>query len=289
MGEVASAAIALPPIGTDRTLDIGSWNIEWLGAKGNGPTNEALQLTNAVDLIGAVRADVWGLAEIVDATAFRSLASRAGFAGVLANDPAVAGGSASYSASEQKTAVLYRGDLFRFEGARVILADQDYAFAGRPPLEVSLRYAAPAGDVVPLRIIVLHMKAEATTAAYARRRTAANALEEYLGEAALERATFVVGDWNDDLDGSIVSGRASPFAALEADADRYFFPTRTLSDAGETSTVGYDDMIDHHMATGFARGWYVAGSARVVRGDRYIARYGSTTSDHYPVVTRWRP
>jgi hypothetical protein len=32
---------------------------------------------------------------------------------------------------------------------------------------------------------------------------------------------------------------------------------------------------------------YVAGSAKVYRVDSYISSYGTTTSDHYPVLSRW--
>ena len=40
-------AVTVPGKGSATTLDIASWNIEWFGDTGNGPSNETLQLQNA--------------------------------------------------------------------------------------------------------------------------------------------------------------------------------------------------------------------------------------------------
>jgi hypothetical protein len=53
------------------------------------------------------------------------------------------------------------------------------------------------------------------------------------------------------------------------------------------STVSFSDMIDHHLNTTEMYATYVAGSATVFRADSYIASYGTTTTDHYPVITRY--
>ncbi|HEX8903340.1 MAG TPA: lamin tail domain-containing protein, partial [Longimicrobiaceae bacterium] len=42
-----------------------------------------------------------------------------------------------------------------------------------------------------------------------------------------------------------------------------------------------------HLDTNDLYGSYVAASAQVFRADSYIASYGTTTSDHYPVITRY--
>ena len=54
----------VPKIGSDSTLDIANWNIEWFGDSLNGPSNENTQLTNAVKVIKSMDMDIWGLCEI---------------------------------------------------------------------------------------------------------------------------------------------------------------------------------------------------------------------------------
>jgi hypothetical protein len=71
------------------------------------------------------------------------------------------------------------------------------------------------------------------------------------------------------------------------DAADYTFVTEALSELGETSTVGYREMIDHHLISNELDPLYVEGSAAVIRPDEDIASYGETTSDHFPTVSRY--
>ena len=68
-----SSTQVVPGKGTDTTLDIASWNIEWFGDPSNGPTNEALQLQNARAVIAGADMDIWGVAEIVSLTQWNNL------------------------------------------------------------------------------------------------------------------------------------------------------------------------------------------------------------------------
>src|SRR5262249_49513315 len=98
---------------------------------------------------------------------------------------------------------------------------------------------------------------------------------------------WVVGDFNDDVDTSITTGNASPYANFVTDTARYRFPTKALSDAGIASTTSFPDTIDHHLNSNEANATYVAGSVEVFRVDSFIPNYGSTTSDHFPVLSRY--
>jgi hypothetical protein len=89
------------------------------------------------------------------------------------------------------------------------------------------------------------------------------------------------------VDTSITAGQASPFASFVSDAADYTYPTKALTDAGVASTVSYPDFIDHHLDTNEMYATYVAGSAKAFRADSYIASYGTTTTDHFPVITRY--
>ncbi|HET7506042.1 MAG TPA: endonuclease/exonuclease/phosphatase family protein [Kofleriaceae bacterium] len=292
LGIAAEAAqgVTVPPRGAATTLDIASWNVEWFGDTSNGPSNEALQLSNVRDVIGGTDFDVWGLEEVVSTTQFNSLVAQLpGYAGFLANDPSVVDGPAFYSDfsnKEQKVGLVYKTSVASVLGARVILTQNDFDFGGRPPLEVSLRVTLN-GRTADLIVIVMHPKCCADSGSYQRRVNASSALKAYLDATYPTQQVWVIGDWNDDVDTSIFTGNASPYENFVADGADYIVQTKVLSDAGIASTVNFPDTIDHHMNTRAAAAGYLAGSAQVYRVDAFIARYGSTTSDHYPVLTRY--
>ncbi len=277
----------IPGKGSASTLDVASWNIEWFGATGSGPSNETLQLQNARDIINGTDFDVWGVAEITGQTAWNNLESQLpGYTGFLASESVVTGGSASYGSTEQKLGILYRSSIATLVGAKVILTAHDTDFAGRPPLEVRLNVTLN-GATEQVVVIVLHMKAFNDLASWQRRANASAALKSYLDTTWPTQKVIVVGDWNDDVDTSITSGQATPYQNFVGDAADYAFPTRALSLAGISSTTGYPDIIDHHLNTNELHATLVPGSAEVYRVDSYVASYDASTSDHFPVLSRY--
>jgi uncharacterized membrane protein YgcG len=288
-GQTAARAQAatVPGKGAPDTLDVASWNIEFLGDSSNGPSNETLQRANARDILAGADMDVWGLAEIVSTSGFNALkAQLPGYGGFLANDPLVLGGSASYGSSEQKVGLLFKTSVVSVVSARIILADHDFDFAGRPPLQTTLRVTLN-GVTEDVTVIVLHAKCCSDSQSLQRRRNAANALKGYLDSTFPSGKVWVIGDFNDDLDASITPGNASPYAPFVNDPADYRFSTEALTDAGVSSTVDFDEMIDHHLTTADSHALYLDGSAEVYRVDEFIANYGSTTSDHFPVLSRY--
>jgi endonuclease/exonuclease/phosphatase family metal-dependent hydrolase len=279
--------VAIPARGADDTLDIGSWNIEFFGSTTNGPTNETLQLQNARDVIAGTDFDIWGVAEIVGTTQFNSLKSQLpGYAGFIANDPTVTSGSSFYSASEQKVGILFKTSVATLLGARLILTQNDVDFAGRPPLEVKLRVSM-GGLTEDIVVIVLHAKAFNDVPSFQRRQAASVALKSFIDTTYPTQKVIVVGDFNDDVDTSITSGQPSPYQNFVGDAADYDFLTDVLSAAGQSSTVSFPDMIDHHLGTNDMAAGFITGTAQVYRVDQFIPSYGSTTSDHFPVLTRY--
>ncbi|MEZ4361248.1 MAG: lamin tail domain-containing protein [Kofleriaceae bacterium] len=289
LGE-ADQAIAIPARGSATTLDLASWNLEWFGDAGNGPSNEALQLSNARDVIAGTDFDIWGLEEIVSTTSFNSLVAQLpGYAGFLANDPSVVDGPAYYSDfgnTEQKVGLLYKSSVATVLGARIILTQLNSDFAGRPPMEVRLRVSLNGGseDVV---VIVMHPKCCTDSTSYQRRVNASNGLKAYLDSTYPTQKVWVIGDYNDDVDTSISSGRTSPYQNFVSDSARYTVVSKALSDARISSTVGFPDTIDHHTGTNEAAATYVAGSVDAYRVDAFLSSYGTTTSDHFPVLSRY--
>lgn len=280
---------AIPAWGSASTFEVGSWNVDWFGDSGNGPTDEPLQLRRLQEVLGSAEIDLWALQEVVDPGAFESLVGGLpGYEGLIADDPAVEGGPEWYSDfgdREQKLALVWRTAMVEVVAARVVLTGENYNFAGRPPFEVELRLD-PAGARLPAVAILLHAKASADHASRTRREAGAEALHRYLDGAWPTTPVWVLGDFNDDIDTSIVSGAESPYRGF-VEAGDWRFATAELSARSESSTVGHSEVIDHHLVSNEAAAWYEADSAEAWRVDRWIDDFGSTTTDHYPVLTRY--
>jgi endonuclease/exonuclease/phosphatase family metal-dependent hydrolase len=280
----------VPAKGSSTTLDIASWNIEWFGDTTNGPTNESLQLQNARAVIAGADMDIWGVAEIVSLAQWNSLkAQLPGYAGFIAKEPNVINGAAFYSGfggTEQNVGILYKTSVATVTDARVILTANDFDFSGRPPLQVTLRVMINGG-IENIVVIVLHAKCCSDSDSWTRRRNAAIALKSYLDANFPTQKVWIIGDFNDDVDISITPGSASPYANFVNDAARYRFPTKALSDSGTPSTTSFSDTIDHHLNSNEANATYIAGSVEVFRVDQFISNYDATTSDHFPVLTRY--
>ncbi|MCY1022692.1 lamin tail domain-containing protein [Pyxidicoccus sp. MSG2] len=280
-------AVSIPSRGFASTLDVGCWNLEYFGSTSHGPSDETLQLQNARDVILGADLDVWGVEEIVSAAQFNSLVSQLpGYAGLLGSDSSVVGGSTYYTPGEQKVGLLYKPAVASVLGARVILTADATYFGGRPPLEVRMRVGLN-GHTEDIVVIVMHAKALSDVDSWQRRVDGSQVLKAYLDSTWPTAKVLVIGDFNDDVDVSISSSRASPYENFVLDTADYSFPTKALSDANLTSTVGYKAVIDHHLATNELRALHVAGSAEVYRVDAYIPSYDTTTTDHYPVLTRY--
>jgi hypothetical protein len=283
----APISVAVPPKGTATTLDIGGWNIEWFGDTSNGPTDENLQRDNVADVLLGTDLDLWGLAEVVSTEEFNQvLAKLPGYKGFLSDDALVDQGSQWYTATEQKLGFVYKCSVAVVTKAKVILTNANTAFAGRPPLEVTLEVTLN-GSTTDLVVIVQHAKCCNDADSWQRRKDAADALKPYLDSTYPTKKVIVVGDFNDDLDMSITSGSPTPYANFLADTARYTFISKALTDMKIPTTGGYATAIDHHLATNEMAASYIAGSIQAYNLNSVINNYNSTTTDHYPVVSRY--
>lgn len=276
----------VPKIGTDTTLDIGTWNIEWFGDSLNGPSNEVTQLKNVTDVIQGMNLDLLGLCEISNAGYWSKLQTNLPDYGAILT---------SYSQT-QKTGLLYRKSMFRLLYSKSILLAFEYEFAsGRFPLEIALE-TQWGSKKDTMYVWVIHLKANTGSTSeklmsYERRSKAAEELKNYLDPKKRWKGV-VLGDWNDDLDVSIVSGKNSPFLTWRNDTN-YVFPSYRLSLAKQKSTASYSEMIDHMCVTTSMKSNWLLNQSGVMVGDAYVPSYRFNTSDHYPVWARfsmeWKP
>ncbi|AGC45153.1 putative lipoprotein [Myxococcus stipitatus DSM 14675] len=290
--DVPLRLVVLPSDGHPRVpVSVGNWNIEWFGDMANGPADDALQLTNVQKVLSDANVDIWGLVEVVNSEHFDNLKARLpDYDGFLADDSRVADGALHYSPFAQKVGVLFKKNQVQVLGAEVILADVKYLFAFRPPLRLDLRVQRQ-GNAVDMTVIVLHMKAATTGTDYLRRADASIALKNYLDTTLPTDRVIVLGDWNDDVDTSIVVNPAtaqffaSPYANFVVDAADYRFTTEPFSLAGVSSTTTYRDFIDHQLISHELELDYLPSSTEVVRPA--IPNYRTSTSDHYPIISRF--
>jgi hypothetical protein len=143
-----------------------------------------------------------------------------------------------------------------------------------------------------VKFVLVHGKANTspTNISYDRRKNGADSLYHALNSLYPNDNIVILGDFNDDLDQSITAGfTTTSWSAFTTDATNYSPLTLPLSLAGRKSTVAYADMIDHVVVSSEMNTYYMDESANVLNDvTSLVTNYGSTTSDHYPVFTRFR-
>ncbi len=293
-----------------KTLEVVNWNIEWFGSvvAGHGPTDKALQQTNVSKVVNYLNADVYALAEVVDTVRLASvvaqlaaatghpyafMVSRYGSYGDSPTDPDYV--------DDQKLAFVYRTDvvsnatfrgLLRCTEAQSCPAYNAWA-GGRFPYLMSADVTLN-GLTKRVNFVVIHAKANATATSatdYARRQAGAMLLKDLLDTTYPNANTLIVGDYNDVLNGTIATGvtpAVSSYSVFLQDSATYVPLTLPLAKSGAQSTASYATVIDNVIATKLMGSYYISGTA-AIRTDAAatIASYSTTTSDHYPVYTRY--
>ena len=287
------------------TLEVVNWNMEWFGspAAGFGPDDKELQFTNATSVLRQLDADVFALLEVVDTLSLSKLvatmpgyAYRVSYFGSAADDSL----DTDYRLT-QKLAFVYRTSVVKnpkfsaFFRSRQAQNAPDYSYwsSGRFPFVMQADVIVN-GVTKPVTFVAIHAKAntDPILTSYDRRKRAADELKTKLDTDYAGQNVVVLGDFNDDLDQTITAGISpaiTSYSAFTNDAANYPSPTlQELSLTGQKSTVGYNDVIDHVVTSKPLYSYFIPGTAEVqTRITSTIANYGSTTSDHYPVLTRY--
>lgn len=298
------------------TLDIVNWNLEFFGAEredyGNeeyGPANEPLQLDNVKKVIESLHADIIAVQEVSSDSAFHELVNQLGRYKYTCSDRysySFEGPSDEFP--PQQVCFIYdtltvsaisARPLFEnlYDSARTI---DPSLLPGYPSGDASSFYSSGRlpylftaevtieGITKEISLIDIHAKSGAALADWNRRVYDAAVLKDTLDQKFADRAVVILGDLNDDLDQSITTGQASPYESFVTDTARYAPLTKALSDAGARSTVSFNDVIDHQIISNELAAEYLAGSATVIAPFALIPNYANTTSDHLPVITRYR-
>jgi hypothetical protein len=295
------------------TLEVVNWNIEWFGSTTLGPINDAQQEANVKTITQNIGADLYAFAEVVDETRLQNVVTNlnnvfgaGAYAYVISNygshtNPFEIG--ASPLSEAQKEAFVYKTSVINVLGTPGPLVTDavntltdlanpayNYFSSGRYPFMMNADVTL-GGVTKPVRFVLIHAKANTspTATSYARRKSGSDTLNFTLKALYPNDNIVLLGDFNDDLDQSITAGfTVTSYSAFTTDNSNFFSPTLALSLAGKKSTVSYNDMIDHVELSNEMQPFYMANTASVLTDvTSLVTNYASTTTDHYPVFTRY--
>lgn len=289
------------------TLEVVNWNIEWFGSPGNGPVNDAQQEQNVRTILQNINADVYALVEIVDEARLASVVSQMpGYAYVISDFGSHTNpysSSSSTLAEAQKLAFVYKTSVLSEITAEPLLtlginspedaasANYNYWSSGRYPYMLTANVTLNC-VTMKVRFVLVHAKANTspTATSYDRRKNGADALYAKLNADYPDDPIIILGDFNDDLDQSITAGfTTTSWDSFVNDSENFSAITLPLSLAGKKSTVAYNDIIDHVVISNELVPHYMPGTATVLNDvTSLVSNYGNSTSDHYPVFSRFK-
>ncbi|MDP4253914.1 MAG: Ig-like domain-containing protein [Bacteroidota bacterium] len=298
------------------TLSVVDWNLNWFGTPDPtlGPTDKTLQEQNVGIILPKLHADVYALEEVVNEPALAAIvANMPGYAYVINNYGShsnITESSPDPLNEVQKLAFVYNTAKVKNIHTDSLLsigvntaADVSTAYyndwaSGRFPymLTADVSLSDNQGGTITKSMHFINIHAKANTApvvtAYDRRRDGAKALDSLVKADLINDNTILLGDFNDDLNQTITAGIAPPVTSYSSfttdDSALYIFPTKPLSPSGQHSDVNFTSVIDNVIATKAVAPFYLAGSATVLSDvSSLVSKYGTTTTDHYPVFTQY--
>jgi hypothetical protein len=298
------------------TLEIVNWNLEWFGSTVFGPTDDNLQEANIKTVTQNIAADLYAVVEVVSEPRLQD----------VVNNLNTVYGAGTYNyvicnygshvntfetppptgtlADAQKEAFIYKTSIFSNITTTALLSqgvntaadisnpDYNYWASGRFPYMMTADVTL-GGITKNIHFVLIHAKANTapTVPSYDRRKSGADDLHNYLNTTFPNDNIILLGDFNDDLDSTITDGivpKITSYSAFTGDNAHFTSPTLPLSLAGKPSTVKYSDMIDHVYLSNEIAPYYLSNTATVLTDQAAaIPSYGTTTSDHYPVFTRY--
>ena len=252
-----------PNINKESNIDIITWNCEFFPTA-NDSTIDALS-----EAITDLSADI---------IAFQEIKNR-GWFGKLMNLLPEYNYIISQQSSFMDQAIIYKKNDFSLINRLEIFSENDYNFAGRPPLKADFIYK----DNLKFSVINLHMKC--CDSGLKRRIKASNMLYDYVvSNLNVNENIIILGDWNDDTKDLPGEHCFESFM----DDDRFYFPTHDIT--YDVSKASYPkepwvSFLDHILV-----------SSSFVKKDTYFINtipiddymggfdiYESYISDHMPV------
>lgn len=265
---------------TDDTIDIVTYNIEWLGnpstAGYNGSRDQ--QIDAAADDIVSGGGEIYALQEIGGSSALNDLVSSLNAIDSRSNWS----GEVSDSSAAQSLAFVYKSSIVTSASFETILTDEsDFNFVNRYPF--LMRADIEVGGIQKsLNLVNVHLKCCTDSSSAGRRSAAMQILLTELNDFYRTNNVVILGDMNVAQDGGAAGeiadwgtyrdadndGAADYSHAAGSVVDKPFIPSETESD------------IDHILISNELRSAWNAIST--VDRNAYLT---TTVSDHSPVKT----
>ena len=308
-----------PPV-DNTVLSVATWNLYFFGADKDssgkilGPVDDQQQFINVKTVLQLLNADIVALQEVANDNLMEKLVSE------LPGYNFVRSQAYSYSLRPNtnppvvhKLYVIYKNDkvvvkkerslfeelcknllsnqvvLPNYPGSSSSAAKNDDGFwdSGRLPYLIEVE-ATLNGIRRNIHIVNIHAIAQTTsTTGYERRKYDAQVLKDTLDRYFDKSNLLVLGDYNDDVDVSLLNNLASPYKPF-VDDKRYRVLTYELSLTGVGTTGSGKEFRDHITSSGQLIDGYVESSIKIHSEMKdNIFNYSSTTSDHLPVSARF--
>ena len=254
----------VPSYNTEKGIEIITWNCEFFPAA-NDSTIKALS-----EIVKDIDADIIAFQEIKKAGWFEKLMQRLPEYSYII----------SLQASFMDLAIIYKKDMFDFISHTELFSDNDYNFAGRPPLKLDLRDKQSNTE---FSIINLHMKC--CDSGLKRRKKASQMLYDYIVSTDINNY-IVLGDWNDDLKDSENEHCFTPFLN---DDNFYFVNNQIVWDLNQASYPKhpYFSFLDHILVHKSLVSLESINNVVTIPIDEYMNGYDiyeTYISDHKPVL-----
>lgn len=267
-------------VSRNETFEIGTWNMKWFGVSAMSGYIDTLQTANAIKLIRTMNLDLYAIQEVTNNISWQTLMDSLklkGYRGFIAP-----------ISQAQKTGFIYKDATIDSVNARFAFNTGDWG-SGRFPYEFTFDVTI---NGITKRITAINIHAKATTSTppeddLNRREMDAIQLKNYLDTNRPLDNVILLGDHNDDVIKSTVgTNLPSPYANFVSDPSNYNYVTKFLSEKGQTSYRS-SSMLDHILITNemYPMHW---DSTQRIENPFYIGSYLSSTSDHFPVWTRFR-
>ena len=253
-------------------LDVITWNCEFF------PINNDL----TIDALSEAVMDFYP-----DIIAFQEIKKRSWFSKLMQHLPEY-----DFIISQQSSfmdqAIIFKKDMFNLVNRREILAENDYYFAGRPPIQCDLLVKESG---IKLSIVNLHMKC--CDSGLFRRKKASEMLHSYISNEMKNgnHNYIVLGDWNDDLKDEQGEHCFNPFL----NDNRFFFPTYDITyDISQASypKEPYVSFLDHILISKSLISDNSSYDVKTIPIDTYMGSfsiYEEYISDHMPVLLSFIP
>ena len=260
-----------PLLDNTEKLDILTWNCEFF------PTNDNLTIEALSEAVMEFYPDI---------IAFQEIKRRSWFSKLMNFLP-----DYDFVISQQSSfmdqAIIYKKELFDLVNRRELFAEDDYFFAGRPPLQCDFIVKK---SNLKLSVINLHMKC--CDSGLFRRKKASEMLHKYIDNEIKNGNNnyIVLGDWNDDLKDKDGEHCFDPFLG----DNRFFFPTLDITYDISQATYPkepYVSFLDHILISKSL----IPDSSYIIKTipiDTYMGGfsvYEEYISDHRPVLLSFSP